>query len=87
MKNKKSTDFWVASNRDMTGLIPAGPVDIEELEDYEELYPMYPSKNTIQSALEIIIHPPSGWFFRFGLSPNTTGHAQVRLLIGLPAMH
>ena len=52
MNDKKSTDFWVASNREMTGLIPAGPVDMEELEDYEELYPMYPSKNTIKSALE-----------------------------------
>ena len=29
----------------------------------------------------IIIHPHSGWFFFFGHSPNTTSHAQVRLLL------
>ena len=29
----------------------------------------------------IIIHPPSGWFWFFGHSPNTTGYAQVRLLL------
>lgn len=52
MKDNKSTDFWVASNRDMTGLIPSGSADIDELEDYEDLYPMYPSKRTIKSALE-----------------------------------
>ena len=26
----------------------------------------------------IMIHPHSGWFFRFGHSPNTTSCAQVR---------
>ena len=30
---------------------------------------------------QINIHPPSGWFFSFGYNPNTTGHAQVRLLL------
>ena len=29
----------------------------------------------------INIHPPSGWFFIFGHSPNITSHAQVRLLL------
>ena len=28
-----------------------------------------------------IIHPHSGWYFSFGHSPNTTGYAQVRLLL------
>lgn len=30
------------SAQDMTGLIPAGPVGEDELEDYEELYPFLP---------------------------------------------
>ncbi|MBS6395793.1 MAG: hypothetical protein KH452_01395 [Clostridiales bacterium] len=30
------------SAQDCTGLIPAGPVDERELEDYEELYPFLP---------------------------------------------
>lgn len=30
------------SAQDCTGLIPAGPVDEEELEAYEELYPFLP---------------------------------------------
>lgn len=30
------------SAQDMTGLIPAGPVGEEELENYEELYPFLP---------------------------------------------
>ena len=30
------------STQDMTGLIPAGPVEEEELEHYEELYPFLP---------------------------------------------
>ena len=29
----------------------------------------------------IKIHPHSGWYFSFGHSPNTTGYAQVRLLL------
>ena len=39
------------------------------------------------SKIKIIIHPHSGWYFSFGHSPNTTGYAQVRLYIGLSAMH
>ena len=31
--------------------------------------------------IKINIHPLSGWFFSFGYNPNTTGHAQVRLLL------
>ena len=31
--------------------------------------------------IAINIHPPSGWFFIFGHSPNITSHAQVRLLL------
>ena len=50
MKDNKSTDFWVASNRDMTGLIPAGPVDMDELEDYEELYPINIPDDIIKKA-------------------------------------
>ena len=34
----------------------------------------------------INIQPHSGWYFIFGHSPNTTGNAQVRLFLGLPAM-
>ena len=30
---------------------------------------------------KINIHPHSGWYFIFGHSPNTTGNAQVRLLL------
>ncbi|MFG6330699.1 MAG: hypothetical protein K1W28_02525 [Lachnospiraceae bacterium] len=32
----------LCSAQDMTGLIPAGPVGEEEMEDYEELYPFLP---------------------------------------------
>lgn len=35
-------DLEPCSAQDMTGLIPAGPVGEEELEDYEELYPFLP---------------------------------------------
>ena len=31
-----------ASTQDCTGLIPAGPVDEEEMEQYEELYSFLP---------------------------------------------
>ena len=37
-------------------------------------------------ASKINIPPCNGGFFIFGHSPNTTGYAQVRFLIGLPAM-
>ena len=30
---------------------------------------------------KIRIHPPSGWFFLFGHSPDTTSGAQVRFLL------
>ncbi len=31
-----------ASTQDCTGLIPAGPVDEKEMDQYEELYPFLP---------------------------------------------
>lgn len=51
-KKKKSTDFWVASSGDMTGLIPAGPVDEQELDLYEELYPLQVPEDVVKSASE-----------------------------------
>lgn len=48
MKKKKSTTpteynyLHASSPQDFTGLIPAGPVDEEELKDYSEIYPIYP---------------------------------------------
>ena len=48
MKNNKgkitpeSDTLQASSCQDFTGLIPAGPVDETELQDYEELFPFYP---------------------------------------------
>ena len=42
---------------------------------------MKESKRLIFRYDRINIHPPSGWFFIFGHSPNITSHAQVRLLL------
>lgn len=51
MKHEKTTSLNApegyryltpCSAQDMTGLIPAGPVGEEEMEDYEELYPFLP---------------------------------------------
>ncbi len=38
------------SAQEMTGLIPAGPVGEEEMEDYEELYPFLPKVPTKTSG-------------------------------------
>lgn len=35
-------DLQVCTTMDMTGLIPAGNVSEEDLEDYKELYPFLP---------------------------------------------
>lgn len=38
------------SAQDMTGLIPAGPVGEEEMENYEELYPFLPKVSEKEAA-------------------------------------
>lgn len=38
------------SAQDMTGLIPAGPVEEEEMEHYEELYPFLPKVPATDAA-------------------------------------
>ena len=38
------------SAQEMTGLIPAGPMGEEEMEDYEELYPFLPKVPTKTSG-------------------------------------
>lgn len=50
MKDKKSKDFQVASTQELTGLIPSGPVNEEDLDTYEELYPFYPPFDCIRAA-------------------------------------
>lgn len=47
-----SYDFMsnAASTQDCTGLIPAGPVDEEELESYEAVYHYQPPKVGIKST-------------------------------------
>lgn len=46
MSKKEQTDEYdflkPCSMGDCTGLIPAGPVDEQEMADYEELYPFLP---------------------------------------------
>ena len=37
MKKEKEQSFLTCSAQDCTGLIPAGPVNEDELENYEEL--------------------------------------------------
>lgn len=39
-----------ASKQDMTGLIPSGPVSLEELESYEELYHFLPPKGDVKKS-------------------------------------
>lgn len=45
------------SAQDMTGLIPAGPVGEEELENYEELYPFLPKVPTGHTAKAVRDEP------------------------------
>jgi len=43
--------------------------------------PLRSAQNDAGVGYTIKIHPHSGWYFSFGHSPNTTGCAQVRLLL------
>lgn len=42
MKKEEDLDLKPCSVQDCTGLIPKGPVDEAEMENYEELYPFLP---------------------------------------------
>ncbi len=48
MRENEETFHYVrpCSTQDLTGLIPAGPIDDGELENYEELYPFLPKVPT-----------------------------------------
>lgn len=45
------------SAQDMTGLIPAGPVGEEEMENYEELYPFLPKVSAKETAKAVKEEP------------------------------
>lgn len=52
MKKENEHNFSTCSVQDCTGLIPSGPVEEEELEDYEELYPFLPKVPKASSHLK-----------------------------------
>ncbi len=52
MKKEKEQSFLTCSAQDCTGLIPAGPVNEDELENYEELYPFLPKVPNSSSHLK-----------------------------------
>ena len=47
------------STQDMTGLIPAGPVDEHEMEHYEALYPFLPEVPKSSKNMEPSPEPPA----------------------------
>lgn len=48
-QNKEQT-FFAASASECTGLIPAGTKAEEELESYNEIFPIYPDEDNVGKA-------------------------------------